>query len=130
MLRSTADKDLNGPAIKDGWPATVIRETAEKAGRCAFVYRITEEAKFAERARELMNAVLDTDDGWTKNYIIESPLQFHLSSAALCHGLALAYDMMAEEMTGEERLNFVEVCRQKAIKPFLEDCKLVTNPCL
>jgi len=126
-VRSAAEKDLEGPPIADGWPARVLPPASARAGRCAFAYRITEDSRFADRAREVMDAVLGAD-GWTGEFIPGQRVPFHLSTAAVCQGLALAYDLMAEDMSADERRRFVNVCIEKAIRPFLNDCKGEANP--
>ena len=131
-LHQQAQEALAGPPIADVDPAhthdayehsyyrcNVIAKAAVKAGTCGVAYRITGEARFAERAREMMQAVLETD---RERWLVAPHPLFDLPTAAICHGLAIAYDMMADDMSHTERRHFVAVCREKAVAPFLTMC--------
>lgn len=127
--KAAADGSLRRPVTPDVEPTAVASTAAQRAGTCAFAYRIMDEEQYAAHARELIEVALDAGD-WTGNYIEGAPLQFHLRTAALCSSLGLAYDLLADDMSRDERRRFLEVCREKAIRPFLEDTKLTDNPYL
>jgi len=122
-IRHGAEQSLQGSLIAEGWPSKVLPAAASSAARCAFVHRLTGEPQFGERARQICHALLAAD-GWTGNYlegVHHEEMQFHLAAAELCRNLALAYDMLAEEMTSAERMRFIRVCREKALEPFLSE---------
>ncbi|KPJ52677.1 MAG: hypothetical protein AMS16_06065 [Planctomycetes bacterium DG_58] len=130
-IRRSAERALNGPPIGEGRSAAVLARAAGAAGTCAFVYRVTQEERFGKRAKEICDAVLDTD-GWTGGYLGKREIgaRFHLHTAAICQGMALAYDMLAGEMSETERKRFVDRCYEKALKTFLEECRGKNNPYL
>ena len=128
-LKTAADESLNQPVDPELDSTAVASHAAQRAGISAFVCRITNDGPYAAHARELIEVALAAGD-WTSNYIKGAELQFHLRTAALCADLALAYDLLADEMSRDERRRFLEVCREKAIKPFLEDTKMDANPYL
>lgn len=125
-LKAAADESLEQPIDPELEPTAVASHAARRAGTSAFAYRMTDEAGYGAHARELIEVALEAGD-WTGNYIPGAELQFHLRTAALCSDLAMAYDLLAEEMCRDERRHFLEVCRQKAIQPFLADTRLTTN---
>ena len=126
-----AEAALKGPPIDEGRRSEVLARAAGAAARCAFVYRLTGEKRFGERAREICDAVLAAD-GWTGGFLGKRgpDARFHLHTAAICRGMALAYDLLAPEMSEAERRRFVETCREKALKVFLEECSGGSNPYL
>jgi hypothetical protein len=130
-IRRAAEAALEGPPVPEGRPSDVLPAAAGAAAKCAFVYRLTGEARFGERAREICTAVLAAD-GWTGAFLGDSgsPIQFHLGTAAICQGMALAYDMLAPDMSASERKRFAETCYEKALKVFLRECSEESNPYL
>ena len=127
-IRQRALKALAGPVMSAGKPDVEIGRTASIAACCGLVYRIAGDAAFAHRARELTDAVLATD-GWVGNWAGQKDcIQFQLHSASICLNLALAYDMLAADMTTEQRKHFADVCWEKALRHYIADCKDPRNP--
>ena len=127
-LRRSAEAALDAPVFNDQWTAYSLGDAAARAGRLAFVGRIAEDARMLARSRELTDALLDRADEWANWMIPGMDLPFHLRMAAVCRGLALAYDVSAPDMTPEERERFVETCMDKAVRVFLKDCRPGRNP--
>ncbi len=122
-IQRSAQAALSGPAIPAGKGDEAVSRAASAAAHCALVYRITGDAAFGRRARELTDAVLAAD-GWTGNWVgRKDSIQFHLRSAFICQNLALAYDMLAPDMTEQEKKHFAEVCWQRALRQYVADCK-------
>ena len=127
-LRKAADQDLEGPPVGEGRPAAVLSEAAQRAARCAFVYVAAEERQFAERALECVEALLPRADEWRDWMCPGQHLPFHLLTAAVCNGLALTYDLLAADMSAQQRKRVVSVCVEKAVGVFLDDCNNGLNP--
>ncbi|MFB3891780.1 MAG: heparinase II/III family protein [Phycisphaerae bacterium] len=130
-IRKSAESSLEGPPIRKGRQVQALAEAAGAAGRCAFVYRLTGDGRFGKRAREICDAIL-ASDGWTGDFLgmKAGHARFHLETAAICQGLAMAYDMLAPDMTPAERKRFAQTCYDKALKTFLEECHGAMNPYL
>lgn len=122
-IRRSAEAALSGPAMPAGKGDEAVSRAAGAAAHCALVYRITGDAAFGRRARELTDAILAAD-GWTGNWVgKKDSIQFHLRSAFICQNLALAYDMLAPDMTADQKKHFADVCWEKALRQFIADCK-------
>jgi hypothetical protein len=80
-ILSEAEAALTGPALpEEQFQSAVLGEGGRRAGLCAFAYRITGWERFARRAREVMDALLNSD-GWTYNAIPGQRIAFHLRTA-------------------------------------------------
>ncbi len=122
-IQRSAQRALSGPAIPEGKADEAVSRASSAAANCALVYRLTGDAEFGRRAREITDAILATD-GWTGNWVgKKDSIQFHLRSAFICQNLALAYDMLAPDMTADHKKHFAEVCWQKALRQYIADCK-------
>ena len=80
----------------------------------AFVYQITGDKKYAERAiKEMLNVCGDSFPDW-------NPYHF-LDVGELCVGVAIAYDLCYDAMTEEERDIVETAIVEKALRPIMQD---------
>jgi hypothetical protein len=130
VVLAQAKAALEGPPIPPGKASAPIAQAANAAAVCAFVYRITNDPIYGKRAHEITNAILAADN-WSGHFLgLKDTAQFHLHTAAICQGLALAYDLLASEMTAGQRKHFAEVCWEKALRFYIEECRPGPNPYL
>jgi hypothetical protein len=118
-LRAQAEEDLKGSAIRPEEEYARLGAGARRAARAAFVYTLTGDRRFADRARAFFDALLAEPD-WTYH---PNDNRFGQSPSALCHHLALTYDLLANEMSAAERARLIDACRRQLIDVFLADCK-------
>ena len=104
------------PAAQEG--CTAQAALAGRAARLAFVSRVAEEPRFGRRALECFRVVLQ-GKAWAHH---PQDCGFGLGSAALCHALALAYDLLAEELAAPEKQRFREACQRELVEVFLREC--------
>jgi len=121
-LQYVAGLDLHVPAlVRDREDRFFIG--AKRAARCAFVGALTGDEQLRRRARDYFDAIL-ADDDWTQytgpDYWDN---RFGQWPAHMCHYLALAYDLLAAEMTAAEKTAIVEACHRQLVTAFLGDCK-------
>ncbi len=129
-IRRQAEAAMSGPTIPAGNRDDALAQASSAAAHCALVYRLTGEAAFGRRAREIIDAILATD-GWTGGFLGQKGgVAFHLRTAGLCQNLALAYDMLAPDMTAQQKKHFADVCWEKALRSYIAECKDSRNPYL
>ncbi|MCL2640580.1 MAG: heparinase II/III-family protein [Phycisphaerales bacterium] len=122
-ILAAAQAALKGPPIPENTRAAALANAATNAANCAFVYRITNDPQYAKRANEIIEAILATEV-WAGEFLgMQGGPQFHLHTAALCKGLALAYDLLAHEMTPDQRKRFADICWQKALSTYIAECR-------
>lgn len=112
-----AEQELSLPIFHEPDGFKIQKFAAYRAGRFAFVYTITGEARFGQRAQEILDAFVAAP-----SWMNAQGIPFSLNQGGICRGLALAYDLMVGEMSAEKKAAFVAACMGKAVGPFLQDC--------
>lgn len=115
-----ARRHLETPlAAEDFSSAYKLEQAAGRAARCALAWRVTGEAAFCAYARGLVEGLPDSD-AWPS---APADHPFGLTTAAICHGLAVTFDLLAEELPREARARFAELCERRLARLFLAECK-------
>ncbi len=99
-------------------------EGARRAARCSFVYRITSDGRFKDRALAYLELLLQ-EGKWANS---PKDCHFGLETAAFCQNIAEVYDQLFEEIPAATRERFVGGCRKELIDVFLNDCRNGRNP--
>ena len=99
---------------------TCASERLSQLQRCAFAFALTGRTEFHERARAIVEAILEWDS-WIDPCHVRPHQRYGLMTGVVAQALAHYLDWCASEVGEEELATIADHYRRKAIEPLLHD---------